>query len=75
MGGTSLTIFLFKQFPVLPPSAYTPPNLAFIVPRALELTYTSHSMAPFARDLGYDGPPFAWDEDRRAQLRAELDAW
>lgn len=41
----------------------------------LELTYTSYSMAPFARDLGYDGPPFAWDEARRAQLRAELDAW
>ena len=32
-------------------------------------------MAPFARDLGYDGPPFAWDEDRRAHLRAELDAF
>ena len=32
-------------------------------------------MAPFARDLGYDGPPFAWDEERRARLRAELDAW
>ena len=32
-------------------------------------------MAPFARDLGYDGPPFPWDEDRRALLRAELDAW
>ena len=32
-------------------------------------------MTPFARDLGYDGLPFAWDEDRRAQLRAELDAW
>jgi hypothetical protein len=32
-------------------------------------------MAPFARDLGYDGPPFPWDEDRRARLRAELDAW
>ena len=31
-------------------------------------------MAPFARDLGYDGPPFAWNEDRRALLRAELDA-
>jgi hypothetical protein len=29
----------------------------------------------FARDLGYDGPPFKWDEDRRAQLRAELDAF
>jgi hypothetical protein len=32
-------------------------------------------MAPFARDLGYDGPPFVWNEDRRALLRAELDAW
>ncbi|WP_395334286.1 hypothetical protein WBP06_18435 (plasmid) [Novosphingobium sp. BL-8H] len=41
----------------------------------LELTYTSHSMAPFARDLGYEGVPFAWDEERRAQLQAELDAW
>ena len=30
---------------------------------------------PFARDLGYEGPPFAWDEDRRALLRAELDAF
>ena len=33
------------------------------------------SLAPFARDLGYDGPPFAWDEDRRAHLRADLDAF
>lgn len=32
-------------------------------------------MAPFARDLGYDGKPFAWEEDRRAHLRAELDAF
>jgi hypothetical protein len=32
-------------------------------------------MASFARDLGYNGPPFTWDEDRRAWLRAELDAW
>ena len=30
-------------------------------------------VAPFARDLGYDGPPFVWDEERRAQLRADLD--
>lgn len=63
------------QLPILSPSFYTEPRLAFIVPRVLELTYTSHSLAPFARDLGHDGPPFAWDEDRRAQLRAELDAF
>ena len=75
IGGTHLTYGYLKQFPVLPPSAYSAPDLFFIAPRGLELTYTSHSMAPFARDLGYDGPPFPWDDDRRAQLRAELDAW
>lgn len=75
MGGTSLNYFILYQLPILPPSAYDEAALGFIVPRVLELIYTSHSMAPLARDLGYDGPPFAWDEDRRAQLRAELDAW
>jgi hypothetical protein len=75
LGSTSFTLTLLKQLPILPPTAYTETDLAFIVSRVLELTYTSHAMAPFARDLGYDGAPFAWDEDRRAQLRAELDAW
>jgi hypothetical protein len=32
-------------------------------------------MMSFASDLGYDGPPFAWEESRRAHLRAELDAF
>ncbi|WP_378992191.1 hypothetical protein [Methylobacterium gregans] len=32
-------------------------------------------MAPFARDLGYVESPFKWEEQRRAMLRAELDAW
>jgi hypothetical protein len=31
-------------------------------------------MQPFARDLGYNGPPFRWDEERRFLLRCELDA-
>ena len=74
-GGANMSYYLINQLPILPPSAYTETDLAFIVPRVLELTYTSNSMAPFARDLGHDGPPFAWDETRRAQLRAELDAW
>ena len=75
VGGTHLTYGYLNQFPILPPSAYSEADLAFIVPRVLELTYTSHAMAPFARDLGHEGQPFAWDETRRAQLRAELDAW
>jgi hypothetical protein len=75
IGGTTLNYFYLKQFPVLPPDRYTSADLAFIVPRVLELTYTAHDLAPFARDLDYDGPPFAWNPERRAQLRAELDAW
>jgi hypothetical protein len=75
VGGTHLNFFIYEQLPVLPPSVYTEGDLAFIVPHVLELTYTSHSMSPFARDLGYGGPPFVWDEGRRAQLRGELDAW
>jgi len=75
LGGTHLTVEILKQLPVLPPSFYTESDINFIARSVLELTYTSHSMASLAHDLGYDGPPFPWDEDRRAQLRAELDAW
>ncbi|MFP3943286.1 MAG: Eco57I restriction-modification methylase domain-containing protein [Alphaproteobacteria bacterium] len=63
VGGTSLTYFYLKQFPVLCPDAIREEAQNFITPRVLELTYTSHSMKPWAEDLGYDGPPFAWDED------------
>jgi hypothetical protein len=75
VGGINLNFFYVQQFPILPPTFYTGARLDFIVPRVLELTYTSHSLAPFARDLNYDGPPFAWDEGRRALLRADLDAF
>jgi hypothetical protein len=75
VGGTHLTYGYLNQFSILPPDAYDETALAFIAPRVLELTYTSHTMAPFARDLGHTGTPFKWDEDRRAHLRAELDAW
>ncbi|SFP87248.1 hypothetical protein SAMN04488047_11560 [Tranquillimonas alkanivorans] len=75
IGGTNLTFQFLFQLPVLPPTFYSPVRLAFVTPRVLELTYTSHALAPFARDLGHDGPPFAWDENRRALLRAELDAF
>ncbi|MCC6176166.1 MAG: hypothetical protein IT305_12745 [Chloroflexi bacterium] len=74
VGGTHLSHFILRQLPVLPPKAYGPTEIAFIVPRVLELTYTAWDLEPFARDVGYDGPPFRWDEDRRFLLRAELDA-
>ena len=75
LGGTNLTFSYLEQFPVLPPHFYTEPHLTYILPRVLELTYTSRSMEPFARDLCYDGPPFSWADERRAHLRADLDAF
>jgi hypothetical protein len=75
VGGTSLTYHYIKQFAVLPPSCYTTAALDFIVPRVLELTYAAHDLQSWAEDLGYRGPPFAWNPERRAVLRAELDAY
>jgi hypothetical protein len=66
---------VFEQLPIIPPSRYTDKELAFIVPRVLELTYTAHDLAGWAKDLGHDGPPFRFDPERRAILRAELDAY
>jgi hypothetical protein len=75
LGGTSLKLYVMQQLPVLSPSAFTAAELGFIVPRVLELTYTSRSMKPFADDLGFkSNTPFLWNEDRREVLRAELDA-
>ena len=83
IGGTTLNFFLLKQFPVIPPSFFeitkggvsTYFNIVSILIRwLLELTYTAWDLEPFAKDCNYHGPPFKWNEDRRFQIRAELDA-
>lgn len=82
VGGTSLKYFTMKQLPVLAPSVYAADAAwargttlrDWLLPRVLELTYTAHDLERFARDVGDDGPPFVWDPERRALLRAELDA-
>jgi hypothetical protein len=82
LGGTHLNFFALKQLPVLSPETFgqqspwdkTPPLSEWLRPRALELTYTAWDMAAFAEDLGYSGPPFRWDSERRFLMRCELDA-
>ena len=82
VGGTNLAFFTLKQLPVLPAavlrqSAPWSPGEAvsdWLSPRVLELTYTAWDLSGFAADLGYDGPPFRWNLERRRLLRAELDA-
>ena len=75
IGGTTMNYFIYMQLPVIAPNQITTEDLTFITPRVLELTYTSHVMRPWAEDLGHTGAPFGFDLDRRAQLRAELDAF
>ena len=80
VGGINMNFYIVKQLPVLPPEVYleTAPTgstwAELVIPRVLELTYTAWDLQPFANDLGYYGPPFAWDEDRRHHLKCELDA-
>ena len=84
--GQNLNWFVVEQLPVVPLERFDktrvgPKTAGDIVRGAvLELTYTAHDMAPFARDLGHVDdagaakPPFAWNEERRLELRAKLDA-
>ena len=80
LGGVNMNFFIVKQLPILSPEAYLEKSpcgdlwIKLIVPRVLELTYTSKEMAGFASDLGYQGSPFVWDDSGRHCLRSELDA-
>jgi hypothetical protein len=81
VGGTHLTFGILEQLPILPPSAlnvragWSSLQVGDVVRRyVVELSYTSKHLASFARSLGWIGAPFRWDADRRARLRAELDA-
>jgi hypothetical protein len=76
---TNLNWYIVEQLPVIAPGDYDrrfgAKTAAEIVrDDVLALSYTAHDMEPFARDMGHDGPPFAWDEADRASRRARLDA-
>ena len=75
LAGTNLGHFVFQQLPMLPPAAFSSSAVDYIVPRVLELTYTASNMSPWAADLGYANTPFEWRRERRAFVRAELDAY
>ena len=77
--GQTLNLYILEQLPVIASDTYdrrfgdvTAAEL--VRDHVLRLTYTAHDMEPFARDLGYGGPPFIWDEEERRHLRARLDA-
>ena len=128
VGGVHLNFFIVNQLPVLPPSSFSAADIAYIVPRVVELVYTAWDIAAFAEDVwaeagggggasnagehggsplhtgptlsplqaellrrnaecnagadpalfsprdGFALPPYRWDDERRALIRAELDA-
>ncbi|MEU7628628.1 DNA methyltransferase [Nocardia sp. NPDC049220] len=76
IGSANMAVFVMKQLPMPAPSDLQY-HTEFLTPRMLELVYTTYDLAPLARDLGdsEDTGPFQWDEDRRAIIRAELDAY
>ena len=77
--GTHLNLYILEQLPVIAPEDYdrifgATTARELVRDHVLHLTYTANDMAPFAKDLGYEGPPFIWDDEERRHLRARLDA-
>ena len=77
--GQHLNWFIVEQLPVVADGDYdrrfgNTTARELVREHVLRLTYTANDMIPFARDLGYDGPPFIWDGEERRHLRARLDA-
>jgi hypothetical protein len=76
---THLTWYTIEQLPVIPPETFEQPLgkttvAEFIKDHVLHLTYTAWDMQPFAKDMGYGGEPFIWDEEDRRHRKAKLDA-
>jgi hypothetical protein len=81
LAGASMSFFILKQLPVPTPRTLLETRdwlgeetSAWVGSRVLELSYTSWDLKDMARDVGYLGDPFAWDDERRCMLAAELDA-
>ncbi len=72
--GTHLNWYILEQLPVIAPEDYDrrfgdTTARELVRDHVLRLTYTAHDMEPFARDLGYDGAPFIWNEEERHGTR------
>ena len=81
VGGTHLTYGFLNQLPV--PTLEMLGALCAVRRRATDRLACSRDPRahfhrarpePFARDLGYDGPPFRWESIAAFLLRAEIDA-
>lgn len=51
LGSAAVKYFVVKQLPILPPDSFVADDIAYIVPRVLELLYSAWDMQPFAEDV------------------------
>ena len=81
LGGSSFSYFIMRQLPVpdfslfasLCPWDSSVTISSWVNLRVLELSFTSWDLAGFGADFGAL-TPFKWNEERRFQLRSEIDA-
>jgi hypothetical protein len=70
-GYVNLAQFVVVQLPVLTPAHFAesaPWDRSihleeWVLNRAIELTFTSVDLSGFARECGYEGPPFVWSAE------------
>ena len=88
VGGTNLSLFFFKQFPVITLERIPIKTQSMILKRVSELTYFNHDLDNWAEELFNEltdeqktelpqlgrKKPWIFNPDRRAVLQAELDA-
>jgi len=82
LSGTHITYSVLKQIACPPPQLFAEEApwqqvmslTDWLRPYVIELSYTSSRLRPYASDLGDAQAAFHWNPERRALLRADLDA-
>jgi hypothetical protein len=70
----NVNAFMVEQLPFLTPDQFEPADVVFLTERVVELVCTASDMRNFAIEFGDSQSLYSWDPDRRALLRAEIDA-
>jgi len=73
ISGSSLKQYVLEQLPIVDFDSWIKYN-DIIIPKCIELIYTSPQLKDFALELGINREPYEWDESRRSDCMAELDA-
>ncbi|HOW39509.1 MAG TPA: hypothetical protein PL123_03125 [Bacteroidales bacterium] len=74
VGGINFNHWILKQLPVINFDLVNLSLSELIQKRAFQLTYTASDLKGMAKEFGFSGKPFIWNDRERFQLQCELDA-